>query len=206
MTFVEFRALADRVLEQPLSEAGFRRTKAGVWNRRNGDDLNVVWLQMRSSRDLFCVNLGVHYSFVPTSRQAAPLDDDVIEPPEEYQWQFRLTERDGMGDQWWPFVPESANVVAALLSARGLPQFERYRVAGPISMMEGKDIEAGRLGILSHIGEYGACLFLARMHERLGNIDKCVEAATIGMRLVPKVASGARRAFRDILERHGQTT
>ncbi|MCI0719498.1 MAG: DUF4304 domain-containing protein [Acidobacteria bacterium] len=201
MNFSDFLTEADTILQQPMNGAGFRRVGAGNWNRRSGDDLNVVWLQKNSSAESFCVNLGVHYTFLSKAGTEAPLDE-VIELP-DCEIKLRLTAQAAVKDQWWPFNSESVREVVDLMKSRGLAIFDSYRLAGPIAEMEAKDIEAGNSGLLSSLTKVRACLLLARMHELLGNREKCIEAATAGVRLAG-MAVGPKKALKEILKRNGQ--
>ena len=202
MNFVDFLTTADAALKWALGNAGFQGVAPGIWNLRKGDDLNVVWLQEHSSQPLFCVNLGVHYAFLPKAGTETPLISDYIEQP-DYEIKLRLTSEPSAKDQWWPIIAEAADEVANLVSDRGLAIFDSYRLAGPISAMEAKDIEGGNLGMLSSLTKVRACLFLARMHERLGNRAKCIDAAMIGIKLAG-MAVGPRKALKDLLQRNGQ--
>ena len=202
MNFTDFLTKADAVLQQPLSNADFRCTSAGTWNRQSDCDLNVVWLQKHSSENSFCVNLGVHYTFLPKSGTEAPLGSEAIEVP-DCEIKLRLTVQDAVKDQWWPLTLESVREVAALMTGRGLAVFDWYRLAGPIAKMEAKDIESGSLGLLASLTKVRACLLLARMHERLGSREQCIEAATVGLRLAG-MAVGPKKALKDILKRNGQ--
>src|SRR5688572_998748 len=202
MNFTDFLISADAALERRLGNAGFERLAAGLWNRRNGDDLNVVWLQKHSVESSFCVNLGVHYAFLPKAGTEVPLIGDCIEQP-DCEIKLRLTSNPTAKDQWWPITQEAANEMAELMITRGLVIFDSYRLGGPIAAMEGKDIEADNMGILSGLTKVRACLLLARVHERLGNRNKCIDAATIGIKLAG-MAVGPKRALKDILKRCGQ--
>lgn len=116
---------------------------------------------------------------------------------------LRLTDQDTAKDQWWPIVASSVDQVADLVCSRGLPIFDSYRLEGPIAGMDGKNIESGNPGLLASITKVRACLHLARMHERLGNRDKSVKTATIGVKLAG-MAVGPKKALKDILKRLGQ--
>jgi len=48
-----------------------------------------------------------------------------------------------------------------------------------------------------------ACLLLACIHEHLGNREKCMEAATVGLKHVG-MKVGAKKALKDILKRNGE--
>ena len=200
MNFTDFLAAADAALLRPLGNAGFQRVAAGLWNFRKGDDVNVVWLQKHSSESSFCVSLGIHYAFLPASGAEQPLAGKCLEQP-DCEIKLRLTSDPAAKDQWWPISPEAADEVAELVSHRGLAVFDSYRLAGPISTMEAKQIETGDLGMLSSLTKVRACLFLARLHERLGNRGKCIDAAMIGIKLAG-MAVGPKKALKDILKRN----
>ena len=200
MNFTDVLAAADAALLRPLGNAGFQRVAAGLWNFRKGDDVNVVWLQKHSSESSFCVSLGIHYAFLPTSGTEQPLAGKCLEQP-DCEIKLRLTSDPAAKDQWWPTSPEAADEVAELVSHRGLAVFDSYRLAGPISTMEAKQIETGDLGMLSSLTKVRACLFLARLHERLGNRGKCIDAAMIGIKLAG-MAVGPKKALKDILKRN----
>lgn len=117
----------------------------------------------------------------------------------------RLTELDTEKDQWWPIISASVTQVSELVRDRGLPIFVSYQLDGPIAALDGSDIENGNLGLLSSLTMDRACLLLSRMHEHLGNREKCIETATVGLRLCPPMASGLKSAFKEILRRHGRS-
>jgi hypothetical protein len=201
MNFSDFLTDADAILQQPMTSAGFRRVSSGLWNRRSGDDLNVVWLQKNSSAESFCVNLGVHYTFLSRAGIEGRLGE-VIELP-DCEIKLRLTAQATAKDQWWPLNSESIREVVDLMKSRGLVVFDSYRLAGPVVGIKVKDVEGGNLGLLSSLTKVRACLLLARMHEHLGNRDKCIEAASVGIRLAG-MAVGPKKALKEILNRNGQ--
>ncbi len=204
MNFTDFLNLADAGLEKVLGRPGFRRTSAGKWNRRNRDELHAVWLQKSSTGPSFCVNLGVHYSFLEkTGSSDLPTGDEIDQT--ECRIMFRLTGDPAAKDQWWPTSAESVGEVCDLIDRRGLALLDSYSLSGPIAAIECKDIDAGNLGILTGFTKVGACLLLASIHEHLGDRDKCVEAATCGMKHVG-MKVGVKKAFKDILRRCGNAS
>jgi hypothetical protein len=204
MTFNELQQAADAAMNDTLTSAGFRRTAPGTWNRHSGHELSVVQLQKQSAAETFCVNLGVHYGFLPKAGTEAPLEGDQIELP-DCEVKLRLTERPTDKDQWWPISETSIAQVANLVISRGLSAFDAYRVDGELSAMDAKSIESGNSGLLAPITKVRACLLLARLYEHLGNKEKCIEAATIGVKLAG-MAVGPKKALKDILKRQtGQT-
>ena len=141
MNLTDFLATADAYLLRPLGNAGFQRVNPGLWNFRKGDDLNVVSLQKHSSKSLFCVNLGIHYAFLPKAGTETPLTRDYVEQP-DCEIKLRLTSEPSAKHQWWPVVLRAADEVANLVSHRGLAIFDSYRLAGPISSIEARDTRA----------------------------------------------------------------
>lgn len=199
MTFIELQQGFDSSLREILVTAGFEHLSAGTWHRRRGDERNVIHLQMRSSRESFCVNLGIHYDFLPKAALESPLDHEQIELV-DCELRLRLTDQPENLDQWWPIATTSLAPVVELVRTRGLSIFDSYRLDGPIAAMHGKRIEAGDLGLLASMTKVRSCLLLARMHECLGNRDRSIEAAEIGIRLAG-MAVGPKKALRDVLSR-----
>jgi hypothetical protein len=202
MNFEELQQTADAAMSEALTSVGFRRAGAGNWIRRRGYEINVVHLQEHSTEKSFCVNLGIHYTFLPKAGTEAPLDGDQIEIP-DCELKLRLTDQASVKDQWWPIGTLSVEQVADLVCNRGLPIFDSYKLDGPIAAMDGKSIESGNPGLLASITKVRACLLLARMYECMGNRGKCIEAATIGVKLAG-MAVGPKKALKDILKRLGQ--
>ena len=92
MNFKEQQQIANAAMSGILTSAGFRRAAAGTWNRRRDEELNVIQLQEHSTEKSFCVNLGIHYTFLPQAGTEAPLDGDQIEVP-DCELKFRLTDQ-----------------------------------------------------------------------------------------------------------------
>ena len=198
MDFAELRKATDAAMTDVLIEAGFRRRKAGTWNRCSGEKLNVIQFQKRSAEQLFCVNLGVHYAFLPIAGAETPVDRKKIAIA-DCELRFRLTDQATAYDQWWPIAPSSVAPVAELVRNRALPLFASYRLDGAITTIGGPDVENEKADLLASMTKSRACLLLARVHQHLGNREKCVEVAEIGLKLVGPMASGPRKAFKDIL-------
>ena len=202
MNFAALQQAADAALNETLISAGFQHTCSGMWNRRRDCELNVIQLQKQSAAELFCVNLGIHYCFMPKAGSEAAVEGDLIELS-DCELKLRLTEQPTDRDQWWPISEMSVKQVADCVRSRGLAVFDTYRTQGELARMDAKNIEVGNSGILAPITRVRACLLLARLHEHLGNRDKCIEAATIGVKLAG-MAVGPKKALKDILKRCGQ--
>lgn len=199
MNFTEFLANLDAALQPSLASAGFRRTSAGMWNRRGGQEINVVWIQKHSANLSCCVNLGVHYAFLPKAGTEGAITGDELEQA-DCEIKLRLTSDASKKDQWWPLSEQATNEVCQLITERALALFESYKLDAGISELDAKEIERGTPGLLAPLTKVRACLLLARLHEHSGNRGKCVEAATLGLRLAG-MAVGPKKILKDILKR-----
>ena len=203
MSFIEFLPSLDAALQTTLASAGFRRTRAGLWNRRSGEKVDVVWTQKHSTDASFCVNLGVHYTFLPKAGTEGALTGEDMEQP-DCEIKLRLTSDASKKDQWWQSTEQVINEVVRLIASRGLPLFDAYKLDKGISELDAKDIESGTPALLSSLTRVRACLLLARLHEHSGNRGKCVEVATLGLKLAG-MAVGPKKALKDILKRCGHS-
>lgn len=199
MNDTDFFNEADQVLSTSAGSAGFRRTSKGKWNRRKGDELQAIWIQKHSKEPSFCVNLGVHYSFLEkTGSTELPHGDEIDQT--ECRIMFRLTDDPSKRDQWWPLNELGIREASDLLEMRGFALLDSYGLSGPISSIDVTEIESGAPSLLSGFTKVGACLLLANIHEYLGDREKCVEAATCGLKHVG-MKVGAKKALKDILKR-----
>jgi hypothetical protein len=189
-------------MDAALTSAGFRRTALGTWSRRRSQEISVIQFQKHSGDPRFCVNLGIHYGFLPKAGTEALLDGDQIEL-HECELVLRLTDLPADKDQWWPISEMSIAPVANLVVTRGLAVFDLYRLDGELAAFDAKGIEGNNLGLLAPITKVRASLLLSRLHEHLGNHEKCIEAARIGLKLAG-MAVGPKKALKDILRRFGQ--
>ena len=199
MKYSDFLIKCDIVLGSIISQTGFRRSQPGTWNRNRGDEFNVIWLQKDRTKEAFCVNLGIHYSFLPSAGRAVPLGPTPI-PFGDCEFMLRLTSQHAASDQWWPLSEESVPEVVEVIRLRALAIFDAYRLSGPISQMTATDITNGDQGLLAPLGRVRACLFLALMHEWQGNQDQCLEAARLGVNIAG-VAVGPKVALKMIIQR-----
>lgn len=196
---IDFLQAMDEALRVSLSEAGFRRTKAGVWNRRVGEVLNVIWIQQHSVKLDFSVNLGIHYAFMPKVGSSEKPVDDIIEQP-ECDIMLRLTSTPAVNDQWWLSSQSSISEICDLITTRAMEVFSWYDLPGPISEVDIEDVKAGNAGLLSRLTQERACLFMARMHLYLGNREKCIATANTGIQLSGKMASGLRANLKNVIK------
>ena len=60
--------------------------------------MGCIEFQLRSDREAFCVNLGVHFDFIPESGKREPPDPETVRPV-QCELRTRL-ERNGE-EVWW---------------------------------------------------------------------------------------------------------
>jgi hypothetical protein len=115
MKYPEFANEIDAAFKPILAPIGFFRTRYGKWGRNRGEDLHGIDIQKRSSKELVCVNLGIHYTFLPLTC----LNRRGI----VFRWtcpacklHFRLNPRGTDGDHWWPIEEGSVEEIAKRFS------------------------------------------------------------------------------------------
>jgi hypothetical protein len=199
MNFIEFSTDLDAALQPGLVAAGFRRVSTGKWNRRRGQEINVIWIQKHSVESSSCVNLGIHYAFLPKAGTEREITGEALEQP-DCEIKLRLASDASKKDQWWPLSKQAIDEICRLIVDRGLAIFDTYKLDAGISELDAKQIESGTPILLSSLTKVRACLLLARLHEHAGNSDKCIEAAILGLKLAG-IAVGPKKMLKDILNR-----
>lgn len=199
MNFEELQQAADARMGETLCGVGFRRIAPGTWNRSRGHELNVIQLQKQSAAEVFCVNLGIHYDFLPKAGTEAPWEGDQIELA-SCEIKLRLTARAIDKDQWWSISEASLNEIATLVQDRALSVFNSYRIPGELTNIDASSVESGDLGPLVSMTKVRACLLLARLHEQLLDRNKCIDFAQTGVKLAG-MAVGPKKALKEILKR-----
>ena len=199
MQFDELRRAIRLKMGESLKDAGFLYNRPGSWSRLKDNDINVIHLQKHSFNNSFCVNLGVHYLFLIEIENSPRLNAPKLSII-DCELRFRLTDRDSEKDQWWPITGPSIDSVADIFYRRGLCIFDKYKLSGSISTLDAKIIENEESHILSSIPKIRAFLLLAYMHEYLGNREKCIEAASIGISCAG-MAVGPKKTLTNILRR-----
>jgi hypothetical protein len=199
MDFQGFLKHLVKLMGPALSHAGFQYLGSGLWNRFIGQTINIIWIQKQSTKPVCCVNLGIHYRFLPEAGTEKVLTSEKLDLP-SCEIKLRLTADPAQADQWWPFSPQTSETIRDLIIDRAFNIFDSYKLEGEISKLEAKDLEESMPSLLASLTKVRAALLLARIHEHLGNRAKAIDAANFGINIGGS-AVGPKKAMRDILKR-----
>jgi Domain of unknown function (DUF4304) len=100
-------------------------TKKGMtWNRKNGNFVDVVELQISKSADQITANIGVHHIWVHEVVWGAAINGAVDEP--SCIFRQRLAELSGDAFVWWPLdSEETASSIVKAIGQHAMPLFDR---------------------------------------------------------------------------------
>jgi hypothetical protein len=185
---VRFCELLKRDLLPLLCSQGFE-AHGGILRRVQDERIDVVSL-LGSRRDRHCcVNLGVHYSFLPPAGRAAGAQADFRQL-REHDCVFRERLREaGEAEPWWSYGSDEATAEA---NAADLVDTYRRRAPMFFSRFEPfpqiffevtpKQVEAGDFVVTPACQTrlHGA-LTMARIMKHVGNLDRCREFAELGL-------------------------
>lgn len=188
----------------PLVHAQGFTACAGVFRRVSGERIDIVSLQGSRSGRRCCVNLGVHYSFLPASGRAGGAEADTSKL-RQYDCIFRERLHDaGESDHWWTYGSDGAAAEASVASLvdlygrRAHLFFERFEPFPEVfEELTPARLETGGFALLpvsptpAH-----AALTMARLMEHIGRPDRCREFAEAGLQCL-----GSATRLRPELER-----
>jgi Domain of unknown function (DUF4304) len=171
------------------------------YRKQDGHVVSCLAVQEHSSEERCCVDLGVHLDFLPAvgGSDAVPLEVMGVTLCEIRR---RLAPRPDLEDFWWAYGQAGAREgLTAALEAHGLPFFARFEAFPDYWLnISREDLRGGTFAIrLPGMTRVRAALLLARVHAFLGNGAKCREFAAYGLEITPAVATGPKRAFRELL-------
>jgi hypothetical protein len=186
---VRFSELLKRDFLPLLYGQGFKAS-GGVLRRVKDERIDVVSLQGSRLGRRCCLNLGVHYSFLPPAGRApgATIDGRELR---EHDCAFRERLREaGESDHWWSYGADDATAEA---SASGL--IDTYRRRAPLFFARFEpfpdvfyevtpaQVEAGDFVATPACPScLHAALTMARIMKHLGRLDHCREFAEVGLR------------------------
>ncbi len=201
MTFKEFISAVTEAVKDELVSQGFAESQAGTYLRSIGERLDLIWIQKHSTDETCCVNLGIHYNFIPKIGSTdLPTDGKIGQP--ECELKIRLTDESEKNDQWWPLNQGGVDAIAMLIKNQASDHFTRYGLEGEITKLSVDDFAAGVPPFLKPMTRVRGVLLLARIHDHLGNQAQAIELAQFGLK-VAGMAVGPKKAFKDILKNRG---
>lgn len=173
------------------------------YRRQRGHVISCVALQKHSSAPLCCVDLGVHLDFLPPVGSSEPSQPATM-TPSHCEVRRRLTPEPGSDDHWWPLDDhKSAGQIAETFSRHGLAffhareTFPKYWAEISLDDLRSGGFQAKLPGVTG----VRAALLLARVHAFLADWTSAEAFAKYGLEHAPAVASGPKRALRDLLSR-----
>lgn len=175
------------------------------WMRLRDPVINWLDVQSASDDESCCVNLGIHMTFQPK-----PGNSDGSTVPSEISFAgCRLAYRlawEGGCDHWWSYNDGelAAADIVACYEERGRSLYEKFALfPHPFSDIAPDDFDDDALSDLIPLADTGKLLFLARVHDFLGNAEFARRFSEMGFATTSKMASGARFAFKNILRKNG---
>ncbi|HVJ18349.1 MAG TPA: DUF4304 domain-containing protein, partial [Polyangiaceae bacterium] len=173
----------------------------------------VVHVQGSSSGEACCVNLGTHFTFLPTTLEN-PADPQAIREPDcEFRW--RLATPDDRGDHWWDygyneFVAErSVQHLVSTYEAFGVSALEEYRnFPAPFDRVTPDMVARGDLRLLPGAPTtIRTVLALARISLHCSRFGAARDFANLGLSMLTERGSPSSLLpkFRDLAEKLRQT-
>lgn len=171
------------------------------YRRQRGHVISCLVVQEHSSEPRCCVDLGVHLDLLPVmgGTGTAQLEAMTVTHCEIRR---RLTPRPDLEDFWWAYHESGAREgLMTALESQGLPFLERLEAFPTYwQSISVDDLRAGAFTtLLPGVTRIRAALLLARVHRFLGDGTRCHGFAAYGLEIAPAVASGPKRAFKELL-------
>jgi hypothetical protein len=206
-------ALAQSVLRDVVADLDVFLTARGFWSkgleyrRQRGHVFSCLAIQEHSSEPMCCVDLGVHLDFLPVIGGSTTPEPEAMTVT-RCEIRRRLTPRPDLEDFWWRYHENGAREeLVTALEKEGLPFFERLESFPEcwqsISLDDLRDGSFSKQ--LPGVTRVRAALLLARVHSFLGDSHGCRGFAAYGLEIAPAIASGPKKAFRELLAQESTT-
>jgi hypothetical protein len=182
-----FHQLLKRDFAPLLRAEGFKGTGA-TFRRVKDDVIHVVNIQGSHYGDECCVNLGLHFSFLPTAGDS-PLTNPAKLKDYECEFRDRVHEADE-SDHWWAYGSTEAEAQANaanlidMYRRRGRLFFQGFEPFPDVfERVTPAQIDAGDLSHLpAEMTLVRAALTMARIMHHLGRSGRCRHFAQVGLR------------------------
>jgi hypothetical protein len=185
--YERFHRLLKRDFSPLLRADGFKGS-GNTFRRVKGDRIDVVNVQGSRYGGECCVNVAVHFSFLPSEGGGRVTDPNEFK---EYDCTFRDRLHEASeSDHWWTYGASDAEAgvsVASLIDMyrrRGALFFGKFDPFPDVfERITPAEMDAGDLSKMpaAMTGVYAA-LTMARVMEHLGRREKCREFAEVGLR------------------------
>ena len=187
----------------PLLEGDGFVSSNGIWRRSAGPIVNYLGMQLKSDERAFCVNLGVHFTFIPPVGKSqvvamADLSLAECEIKSRLAWLREV-------DHWWSFDDDEQQATDLIscyeqVGRRFFQQFSQF--PHPFADIELSEIASDTVAaFFPMMTKVRKVLLLARIHDHLGHSDRVVPLCKLGIE-VAGMASGPKAAFRDLLRKY----
>lgn len=193
------RALAGDI-EGTLRSHAFEGTDL-AFRKRRGHVISCLVVQEHSSKTKCCVDLGVHLDFIPVVGGASAIQFEAMTVP-HCEIRKRLTPEANLDDFWWGYSDADARAgIVTALETQGFPFFKAFESFPDYWLgVSLGDLRSGSYQAkLPGVTRVRAALLLARVHAFLGDWPRSHDLAAFGLEIVPAIATGPKKAFKELL-------
>ena len=185
----------------PILRADGFKGSGSTFRRVKANRVDVVNVQGSRYGGQCCVNVAVHFLFLPSAGGVS-----VSEPRKlkEYECAFRNRLREASeSDHWWTYGASDSEAKASLASLvdiyrrRGAPFFAKFEPFPKVfEQITPAEMDAGDLSNMppGNLTQVLAVLTMARIMDYLGHHQKCRGFAEVGLRNLG-AATGLRAEF-----------
>ena len=187
----------------PVLRADGFKGSGSTFRRVQVDRIDVVNVQVSRYGGQCCVNVAVHFPFLPS---AGGISDSELKKLKEYECAFRnRLHETSESDHWWTYGTSASEAKASLTSLvdiyrrRGALFFAKFEPFPQVfEQITPAEMDAGDLSNMppGNLTQVLAVITMARIMNHLGRHEKCRGFAEVGLRHL-----GAATGLRAELER-----
>ena len=199
-TYDIFRGFLKDSFSPQLRAEGFKGSGT-TFRRIKVDAIHVLNVQGSRSGGKCCVNLGVHFAFLPTAGDQPVAD---LKKLKEYECDFRARLHEaGEADHWWDYGVTEAEAQSSCENLidtyrrRGAAFFDAFEPSPDVfDRITPAELDIGDCSNLPPTGNtlVRIALTMSRIMKHLGQSQKCREFAEVGLHHLGQ-ATGLRREF-----------
>jgi hypothetical protein len=185
--YERFHQLLNRDFVPLLRADGFKGS-GNTFRRVKGDRIDIVNIQGSRYGGQCCVNVAVHFSFLPSEGGGHVTDFKKLK---EYQCTFRDRLQEAReSDHWWPYGASDAEAEAsvanlvAMWKRRGSSFFSNFEpFPDVLERITPAELDSDDFSNMpAAMTEVHAALVMARIMKHLGRREQCREFAEVGLR------------------------